>query len=47
MAGYAPLGVITERVITGEAVDLAIVSNKQNEELQKQGKLLADLSSVR
>jgi len=41
-AGYAPLGVITERVIKGEAVDVAIVSGKQNEELQKQGKLLAE-----
>jgi molybdate transport system substrate-binding protein len=40
-AAYAPLGVITERVINGEAVDVAIVSGKQNEELQKQGKLLA------
>ena len=40
-AGYAPLGVITERVIKGEALDVAIVSGKQNEELQKQGKLLA------
>ena len=40
-AGYAPLGVITDRVIKGEAVDVAIVSGKQNEELQKQGKLLA------
>ncbi|WP_187435675.1 molybdate ABC transporter substrate-binding protein [Bradyrhizobium hipponense] len=40
-AGYAPLGVITERVIKGEPVDVAIVSGKQNEELQKQGKLLA------
>jgi len=40
-AGYAPLGVITERVIKGEAVDVAIVSGKQNEELQRQGKLLA------
>src|SRR3954464_1426861 len=40
-AGYAPLGVITDRVINGEAVDVAIVSGKQNEELQKQGKLLA------
>jgi len=40
-AGYAPLGVITERVMKGEAVDVAIVSGKQNEELQKQGKLLA------
>jgi molybdate transport system substrate-binding protein len=40
-AGYAPLGVITDRVIKGEAVDVAIVSGKQNDELQKQGKLLA------
>ena len=40
-AGYAPLGVITDRVTKGEAVDVAIVSGKQNEELQKQGKLLA------
>ena len=40
-AGYAPLGVITERVIKGEAVDVAIVSGEQNEELRKQGKLLA------
>jgi molybdate transport system substrate-binding protein len=41
-AGYAPLGVITDRVIKGEAVDVPIVSGEQNEELQKQGKLLAD-----
>jgi molybdate transport system substrate-binding protein len=40
-AGYAPLGVITDRVSKGEAIDVAIVSGKQNEELQKQGKLLA------
>jgi molybdate transport system substrate-binding protein len=40
-AGYAPLGVITERVSKGEAIDVPIVSDKQNEELQKQGKLLA------
>lgn len=40
-AAYAPLGVITDRVIKGEAIDVAIVSSKQNEELQKQGKLLA------
>lgn len=40
IAGYAPLGVITERVIKGEIIDVAIVSGKQNEELQKQGKLL-------
>jgi molybdate transport system substrate-binding protein len=41
MAGYAPLGVITDRVIRGDAVDVAIVSSKQNEDLQNQGKLLA------
>ena len=40
-ATYAPLGVITESVIRGEPVDVAIVSGTQNEELQKQGKLLA------
>jgi len=40
-ASYAPLGVITERVIKGENVDVPIVSGQQNEELQKQGKLLA------
>ncbi len=40
-AAYAPLGVIAERIIKGEAVDVAIVSGKQNEELQKQGNLLA------
>jgi molybdate transport system substrate-binding protein len=40
IAGYAPLGVITDRVIKGEPIDVAIVSGKQNEELQKQGKLL-------
>ena len=40
-AAYAPLGVITERVSKGEAIDVAIVSAKQNEALQKEGKLLA------
>jgi molybdate transport system substrate-binding protein len=39
-AAYAPLGVITDRVSKGEDVDVAIVSGKQNEELQQQGKLL-------
>ena len=42
-AGYAPLGVITERVTSGEVVDVPIVSGQQNEELQKQGKLLAGI----
>ena len=41
IAAYAPLRVITERVAKGEAVDVAIVSGKQNEELEKQGSLLA------
>ena len=40
-AAYEPLGVITERVIKGEVIDVPIVSGQQNEELQKQGKLLA------
>lgn len=39
--GYATLGVITERVKKGEAIDVPIVSPAQNEELEKQGKLLA------
>jgi molybdate transport system substrate-binding protein len=39
-AGYAPLGVITDRVMKGEDVDVPIVSGKQNDELQKEGKLL-------
>ena len=38
---FAVLGVITERLLKGEAADVAIVSPAQNEELQKQGKLLA------
>src|SRR5215218_4072453 len=41
-AGYAPLGVITDRVIKGEANDVAIVSPAQNEQLQKEGKLLSE-----
>lgn len=40
-AAYAPLGVITERVMKGEAIDVAIVSGKQNEDLERRGKLLA------
>jgi molybdate transport system substrate-binding protein len=39
--GYATLGVITKRFIEGEAVDVAMVSPEQNEDLQKRGKLLA------
>jgi molybdate transport system substrate-binding protein len=38
--GYATLGAITKRLVEGEATDVAIVSPTQNEELQKQGKLL-------
>jgi molybdate transport system substrate-binding protein len=38
---FAVLGVITDRLLKGEAADVAIVSPAQNEELQKQGKLLA------
>jgi molybdate transport system substrate-binding protein len=37
---YATVGVIVDRVMKGEAVDVVIVSGSQNEELQKQGKLL-------
>ncbi|MDQ2953841.1 MAG: molybdate ABC transporter substrate-binding protein [Pseudomonadota bacterium] len=40
-AEYTTLGVITQRVIKGEAIDVPIVSGAQNEELEKQGKLLA------
>jgi molybdate transport system substrate-binding protein len=39
--GYATLGAITKRFIEGEAVDVAMVSPGQNEDLQKRGKLLA------
>ena len=39
--GYATLGAITKRLVDGEAVDVAMVSPEQNEDLQKQGKLLA------
>jgi molybdate transport system substrate-binding protein len=41
-AGYDTLGAITERLKKGEVIDVAIVSPAQHEELQKQGKLLAD-----
>lgn len=39
--GYATLGAITDRLVKGETVDVAMVSPAQNVELQKQGKLLA------
>jgi molybdate transport system substrate-binding protein len=38
---FATLGVITERVTKGEAADVAIVSPRQAEDLEKQGRLLA------
>jgi molybdate transport system substrate-binding protein len=37
---YSTLGATTERLLKGEAADIAIVSPAQIEELQKQGKLL-------
>ena len=39
--GYATLGAITKRLVEDEAADVAMVSPTQNDELQKQGKLLA------
>src|ERR1700752_2280492 len=39
--GYATLGAITKRLVEGEGADVAMVSPAQNDELQKQGKLLA------
>jgi len=39
--GYATLGAITKRLVEGEAADVAMVSPAQNEQMQKQGKLLA------
>ena len=41
MIEYATVGVITERLLKGEAADVAIVSGPQMEELQKQGKIVA------
>ena len=38
--GYATLGAIAKRLVEGDAADVAMVSPEQNEELQKQGKLL-------
>lgn len=40
--GYATLGAITKRLVEGEIADVAMVSPQQNQELQTQGKLLAD-----
>jgi molybdate transport system substrate-binding protein len=42
--GYATLGAIAKSVIDGETVDVPMLSPVQNEELQKQGKLLAGSS---
>jgi len=39
--GYDTLGAITKRIVDGEAVDVAMVSPAQNEDLQKQNKVLA------
>ncbi len=39
--GYDTLGAITKRLVGGEAVDVPMVSPAQNDDLQKQGKLLA------
>jgi molybdate transport system substrate-binding protein len=38
---YATLGAITDRVAKGDTADVAMVSPEQNDDLQKQGKLLA------
>jgi molybdate transport system substrate-binding protein len=37
---YATLGAITDRVAKGDTADVAMVSPEQNDDLQKQGKLL-------
>jgi len=38
---YATVGVITDRILKGDAADVTIVSKGQSEELQKQGKIVA------
>ena len=38
---YDTAGALTQRALKGEAADLTIVSDRQNEELQKQGKIVA------
>jgi molybdate transport system substrate-binding protein len=38
---YATAGVIVDRILKGESADVTIVTVRQNEELQKQGKLIA------
>jgi molybdate transport system substrate-binding protein len=42
---YATVGAITDRLVKGEAADVAIVSAPQMEELQKQGKVVAESRS--
>ena len=39
---FATVGVITDRLLKGEAADVTIVSAPQMEELQKQGKIVAE-----
>ncbi len=38
---YGPVGALTDRLAKGEAADVAIVSDKQIDELQKSGKVVA------
>jgi len=38
---YATVGVITDRILKGDAADVTIVSKQQSDELQKQGKIVA------
>jgi len=38
---YATAGVIVDRILKGESADVTIVTGRQNEELQKQGKIIA------
>jgi molybdate transport system substrate-binding protein len=38
---YATVGVITDRILKGDAADVAIVSKGQSDELQKQGKFVS------
>lgn len=39
---YATAGVIVDRILKGESPDVTIVTGRQNEDLQKQGKILPD-----
>lgn len=38
---YGTVGVTTDRILKGDAGDVAIVSGQQNDELQRQGKIVA------